>query len=105
LAGDAVKNLNELVWISILNTFSTGDQALVLILSKRTALVRKCLEPPSLLLNAGTGHSGVVPTAVSCFLPGLCWLTTLSNYFSAWDCAPPFPKPRRCCSWQTQAQY
>lgn len=92
LSGDAVKNLEKLVWISLLNTFSTGDQSLVLILSKRTVLVRKCLENSNFLLNAGTGHSGVVSTvmglcpllwAVFCPLPGLPWLRTLSNGFSA----------------------
>lgn len=80
------------MWISLLNTFSTGDQSLVLILSKRTVLVRKCLENSNFLLNAGTGHSGVVSTvmglcpllwAVFCPLPGLPWLMTLSNGFSA----------------------
>lgn len=32
-----MKNLKKLLWISLLNTFSTGDQDLVLILSKRTS--------------------------------------------------------------------
>lgn len=40
--------LKKFMWISLLNTFSTGDQALVLILNKRIVLVTKCLEPSNL---------------------------------------------------------
>lgn len=31
--------------------------------------MRKCLENPNFLLNAGTGRSGVVSTVVGCLLP------------------------------------
>lgn len=81
LSGDAVKNLKKLVWIS-LNIFSTGDQALVLIWSKRTVLVRKYGEPPSLLLNAWMGHSEVVSTVVGCLLPS-AW-AVLGSHTQQW---------------------